>query len=168
MSAYTVEKDPIDLIVSAIVSLMNDEHRLFVDTDRMGTHLWDENYDSVNYKYRAHDEHEPYVWVPVPELFATDTVPVPTALWVQVDVTISNYIYQSCEHPQWRDSAACILVEATQNLIRTEKLIGWPKEDQVMQGGEWQYTGHNAALWNWTREEGFAAVLEATQHVEVQ
>jgi hypothetical protein len=98
MSAWIVTKAHIDVLVHAL-----GVRELFPDDmtpDEVGRLLWQENHNSVNYRY---DETEP-----CPEYVYT----APPSEWDlnEVMTEVSCYEYQTCEHPGWNPSVAHLLM----------------------------------------------------------
>jgi hypothetical protein len=113
MSAWIVSKAHIDALVS-IAKLTRDSHYPFTDDEltTMGKMLWQENVNSINYRYPDTQEGGDYPGPAdfnadyVPDYVYVATKPLPAAQLVKA---LSCYEYQSCEHPNWRSSAAFAL-----------------------------------------------------------
>lgn len=105
MSAFTVNQAHIDALVLAgvqyrIVDALPDTMA------ELGQLLWDENYRSVNYRY-SESEHAPeYRDPPRRGIIGRRLVDAAIAKAVHC------YEYQSCEHPEWRDSKAAQFCDA--------------------------------------------------------
>lgn len=101
MSAWTVERGHIDVLVAAL-------HFFEVPTKPdVGQMLWEENYRSVNYRY---DENERTPTYAPPE---NTRALHPVAVLKAIDC----YEYQSCEHPDWKGSQAHALCLALREAI---------------------------------------------------
>ena len=135
MSAFVVNNDHISAMVELAVGRgastdavywdeKGDGHPERVqreDFDRIGQLLLDENVRSVNARYKTDD-----VGVFVDAPFLQGATPVEGLKLVVC------YEYQSCEHPEWEQSAAFRLCEAiTRKLVR-------------------QVPGFEDAPWEWT------------------
>lgn len=120
MSAFVVSKDHIDYLVQAarlapartcqgIVMKLDGWH---VDThgDEVGRALWQENLNSVLYRYPAEREAGQYFREHYgPEVMAAYRCPVfPAKRFDPVAAlkAVRCYEYQSCEHPEWNGSPA--------------------------------------------------------------
>ena len=107
MSAWIVSKAHIDMLVTATVML---GERTRAEADVTGQMLWDENYKSVNARYRRHDKAPAY-------RFKARTWANPSELLK----ALACYDYQTCEHDAWgADNAAYDLVEKLR--VRVEPL----------------------------------------------
>lgn len=102
MSAWIVEKGHIDVLVQGMVQ---EGVIPMADRDDVGTVLWRENRDSVNYRYNGGEEVDDYKF---------HGVEAPLN-WHALLRAASCYEYQSCEHPTWDDSRACELIVLLQN-----------------------------------------------------
>lgn len=113
MSAYLVDRKTIDQIVSAAIQL---EVQVLIDgdfekasisnADDLGAFLWNENLNSVKYRYPNDTSgnrpgpiglYDAHIWN-----YAFDEV-----LFVQpleIAAALDTYEYQSCEHPGWFQS----------------------------------------------------------------
>ena len=102
MSAWVVERNHIEYLVSEITNPQNEtinyaEHLLGTrDPSKIGQELWNENYRSVNYRYGRKDEAPVFRYLG--KCYEHDPL--------QVLKSISCLNYQSCEHPEWKDSKA--------------------------------------------------------------
>lgn len=117
MSAFVVSQDHIRFLVNAGLSRTIAPHgltwnggwlkRYEPDTDEraalVGAMLWEENYKSVNYRYRESDAAPRYVHRDEP---ARSYNPI------HVLKAIACLEYQSCEHPEWEASGARAFCEA--------------------------------------------------------
>ncbi len=109
MSAYMVSKRHIDYLVTAALAA-----EFATDPDETGRMLWRECLNSLKFRYPGDGDGER----PGPAEFRDGDVdtytfraasaPTPVAL----HSLIRCYTYQSCEHPGWGDSLACMLTEA--------------------------------------------------------
>ena len=96
MSAFVVAREHIDALVLAGVQfgLLTDVRP--EPLAQLGTALWAENRYSVNYRYAETGPRE---------LYSAPTAEVILDPMSVVKAT-DCYVYQSCEHPGWADSAA--------------------------------------------------------------
>lgn len=123
MSAYIVDDKVIDYVLTAFVEYSRPyspsiclpifgegeagykTFDLNVEADRnaLGQMIVDENYASVNYRYREDDKPHRYKFRQHRAVLAANNrLPV----IVQAIKSIDNIDYQSCEHPGWRQSMA--------------------------------------------------------------
>jgi len=109
MSAFIVDKATIDALLTVYVALEREgdgcaEPLELARTpllDAIGQSLVSENYRSVNYRYQERgDLPEDYTFKPVPITAPLDMV-IPRALGA-----LNGYVYQACEHPDWKRSLA--------------------------------------------------------------
>ena len=91
MSAHVVDKQTIDELVQAL-----KQYGLCDLDTEAGQLLWDANVDSVDYRYAESTEPGTYTYAYRAR---------PTTLG-QVARSLTNYVYQSCEHPGWPGSEA--------------------------------------------------------------
>lgn len=154
MSAFVVGTDLIDLIVSAGWELSRRESRgVFVvrwsegqaewerdDLSALGSLILAENVRSVNYRYQETMPEDPaeldYVFRPVAINITT------AATWWDVISGIACVRYQSCEHPEWRDSLAARVLDRVERLVIS-------------------HMTPPTAAWCWSREEGQARMEAA-------
>ena len=147
MSAFVVRKPHVDALVSALVGVCGYPSEW---AGALGHKLWSENFRSVNCLY---EEEEP---TPV---YEPELVHGPFDL-VAVLKAASCMDYQSCEHPEWKQSEAFALLE----LLRSEifKLRPELGEEAVNRYGEpcerWQ-TLPEAKAAPWEVEEAGQVVL---------
>jgi hypothetical protein len=184
MSAYVVDRDTIDLLVAAALTLpelrgghpepefiwwvhsQQRRHRInrhgdhpagagprWYTADSLGRMLWDENVRSVRYRYPDDQPHE----LPGPAdaqwlaEYTASTADLRLAIrtgrirLADIVETVACYRYQSCEHPEWRNSVAA----AFSDELEAEAL-------RIYAGREEQQTGREAR-WGFTR----AALEEA-------
>lgn len=144
MSAFVVSKRHIDALVTAGLSLPQNygpmgwtipappaeaayqrgaawgpaaqseyeaHHRTLRRTDagRVGAMLWAENERSVNHRYDEEGIEEPYVYQRykgAPDLSPTVVLKL-----------ISCYEYQSCEHPEWKQSEAFAFCQSLRKAV---------------------------------------------------
>lgn len=93
MSAWTVDKGHIDMLVQSMI----DEGIIVAEVaDEVGKKLWTENFRSVNYRYRGRKRRPSYCFTPA-------SGPLEEAI---VLLNIGCYEYQTCEHPEWDASQA--------------------------------------------------------------
>jgi hypothetical protein len=90
MSAWIVTKGHIDCLVQALI---NEGIILRGQADRAGQALWQENHNSVNFRYREDTECPEY------HFEGTDQPLDDIVVWRQLDC----FDYQTCEHPEWHD-----------------------------------------------------------------
>ena len=131
MSAYIVSKKHIDCLVNTIKSKIGSAHWHaystsyasrymgvpldkdgFVDKDALGQRLWDENHESINYRYKLEDKAPNYRYE-VPAGIDTMSIAQNVRLF-------DCYGYQTCEHPGWQASPLKMLCEKmTDALLRS-------------------------------------------------
>ena len=99
MSAYIVSKEIINEIVTTAINLGVITEDL---ADNLGQMLWEENYSSVNFRYRENEVCEVYKY---DNLSTSDEVKNFTC-------AMELYSYQSCEHKGWMMSASRFLIES--------------------------------------------------------
>lgn len=130
MSAWIVSKDHIDLLVSEglrrrITCILDQNVHPFREVfltednrDEFGQMLWDENRESVDFRYQEHTEPDTYTFEWVNR--------VPSRVLMNA---IHSYEYQSCEHNDWKTSASCYFVtQLMDDLLRecvTGPDLGW-------------------------------------------
>lgn len=160
MSAYVVNTDLVDLIVTAADTLgrRRGGSGFFVRWDEgqaewltrdsltdLGGLLLAENVRSVNYRYGETMPTDPavlgYQYRPVHDLGVSIA-----ATWWDVLSGISCLRYQSCEHPEWGESLAARVLD------RVERLVV-------------DHLTPDTAAWEWTREEGKRRMAEAREKV---
>ena len=113
MSAWTVSKGHIDILVNALVKAglsgnVTGSLRQEV-ADEIGRRLWRENVRSVNYRYNERKRTPEYV----AELTDAELRPE------DVLAAIHCYQYQACERPDWDKSWAYRAMAALEGLYRT-------------------------------------------------
>jgi hypothetical protein len=159
MSAWTVGQDHIDLMVTAAMRLAgwNEKYINVPKTaDTLGQELWQENFDSVNFRYSEQEPVPEYHWTPVAEIQEGELTP---AHLVQLISAADCYDYQSCEHPAWSDSKAYWVTQAIKAWAEARLVgLGWPKVR--IHGGE-NWKGWAEAAWGWSREDGFKTGADA-------
>lgn len=152
MSAFTVGKDHIDLLVTVAVTMQGFKPQ-YVDVagfaDRLGAELWAENFRSVNFRYTEDEKPPEYHWQPVEGFDAQGAVETRALLAV---VGAANcYGYQTCEHPGWIESKAFWVTDAVQRWADSKlAAIGHPKEDRY-RTGQLDWVGRE--VWVFDREE---------------
>lgn len=147
MSAWLVSESHIQLLVNAASAGSFGGVRLALDEEALqegrlepgeawvkvtdlpptllGQTLWEENRDSVAYRYNGREETgDPVTYCAGPTLVAD-----PVTILKQIDV----YEYQACEHPHWDESVAKAFCEALRKDVVT------------------RLTGYDAAPWGWDR-----------------
>lgn len=150
MSAFTVDTAHIDTIVNA----MRQYAGVPVPTGaerNIGQMLWDENFASVNYRYRENES------APVYAPTLTDEPLSPIAVLKALDC----YEYQSCEHPGWEESDARKLCDAIRGIIFTDH-PDWGQTVNRYGYDQRRYTmlpEYGAAPWEVTSLDQVAAVI---------
>jgi hypothetical protein len=106
MSAYIVDKATIDAIVTgylkhtATASGVTEPPATLTElATKVGAMLWQENYNSVNARYRNNDVRPPYTFEPLS---------VPPSILLG---SLKCYRYQSCEHDGWETSDSYQIVD---------------------------------------------------------
>ncbi len=137
MSAYIVERNHIDYLVFAAFTwgdnkVWSEEEGRWIELDRkqIGQMLWNANTESVSYRYSDSDPFDlPGCSGDAPYLYTESK-----AAWghidpVQVMKACRCLNYQSCEHPEWKESSACSFLNEL-CITAMAKLPGWD-------GAEW-------------------------------
>lgn len=90
MSAWIVSKAHIDVLIHA----MGRRELLTMSPDAAGWMLWDENHQSVNYRYGESEPTPTYAYAP------------PVETWTSSELLkiLNCFDYQTCEHPGWKGS----------------------------------------------------------------
>jgi hypothetical protein len=107
MSAFVVDKEDIDVLVTAYLGLHEATART---ANKLGQTLWTENVNSVAYRYNMPERHgveylgyrravRDYAYAPV------------EADSAKIASTASCFDYQSCEHDAWETSEAKRIVD---------------------------------------------------------
>lgn len=117
MSMFIVSRNHIDHLVTAI----GVAELTTMSPDELGRMLWNENLESAKFRYPNDGDGER----PGPIDFRDSDVV--TYTWTRTPVltggilkaALRSYAYQACEHPAWKDSEACRLVEK-----RSDELAG--------------------------------------------
>lgn len=120
MSAYMVDRDHIDFLVSAMLDTRICRHGFhwywhessrslsggeLVRAAEIGQLLWSENLKSIQYRYGDRDNNDASFYVYGEHDFRAWAVMDP----VQIIKAVYCYQYQACEHDGWKDSEAkCI------------------------------------------------------------
>ena len=100
MSAFLLDAEHIDLIIDATIRM---ELIPQSNVDDVGQVLLDQNYRSVNHRYTGSNERAPrYRFKPFPFKYSRS----------DVEYAVRSYRYQSCETPDWEDTAPAALVDA--------------------------------------------------------
>jgi hypothetical protein len=158
MSAYIIDHDSIDLLVTAALRGIGSEGCLRVfhegewrtwnryeDADNLGQILHDTNVDSVNYLYSENTLPTRYQYN---GRMISDYLGSPVIPWGQVLGTISCYVYQSCENVEtWHTSIGKSIIDA----IRL-KVCGI-------------IANNDDARWGWTREDVITKIEELKKTV---
>ena len=132
MSAYIVSKKHIDCLVKIIESKIGSAHwhaystayanrwmgvpldnTGAVDRDALGQRLWDENHESINYRYQLEDKAPNYRYE-VPREVSCHGLCMSIAQQVRL---FDCYDYQTCEHPGWGVSPMKMLCEKMTNAL---------------------------------------------------
>ena len=161
MSAFTVNKDHIDLLVSFALNLggalSGPPEGLAQAADSMGADWWGEYFASVNFRYSESEETPEYSWVPVAEVVGIPVRELSTDVLLQAYQAARCFEYQSCEHPGWEDSRArqgMRLIEGAIEAIFAERGI----RKYVSRLGDERYPIPDRIAWEWSREVGFGQV----------
>lgn len=101
MSAFIVSDDHIHALVSYALGGANDRISTRHDNDQLGQVLVNENYRSVNYRYRAKDEPPRYSWRPTLRPFKP----------VEILKACDCYDYQSCETEDYDSTEAARIIQ---------------------------------------------------------
>ena len=134
MSAFMVDNDLIDLLVSAATPLGAERLGWYhggvwhygIDPTEVGQMMLAENRRSVDYLY---DEREP-----IPDYAFRRVDGIGEAIpWGQVALAIECFDYQACETPDWKESEAYAFCVAL--------------KDRLLQC----LPGYGDALWGWSR-----------------
>lgn len=158
MSAFTVNNDHIDLMVTAAVRLSGYNEK-YVDipkaADGLGRDLLAENFASVNFRYREETPVPEYSWTPVAEVQAEGDLPVPVLL--QILRAAHCYDYQSCEHPAWEASKAHRASRYIQEWVEDQLTARrWPKDAGMRsEPPTWRGLHRDGIVWEWDRSRGF-------------
>ena len=83
----------------------------------LGKKLIDENYKSVNYRYGENAEPHEFTYKPVKQRTA-----------VEILKACACYSYQTCEHPEWKESEAYVIVQVLKARA-INKLPGYAEAD---------------------------------------
>lgn len=118
MSAWIVSKTHIDYIVTALIAAELTPY----SPDETGRMLWRECLASVAYRYPDDADGDR----PGPADFRDSDVD--TYTWAETDAltggalakTLGCYDYQSCEHPQWKESESYALVSKLYGSVEHE------------------------------------------------
>lgn len=148
MSAYILSQEHIDCLVDAALTALHNSgfsyyhngERHPVDPfniDDLGRMLWRENIKSVAYRYQERTENNTLpgpIPTPDPESYHHEHIPY-LVNPVVVLKAIACYEYQTCEHPEWEESAACAFCEALRSrmiylLPGYEEAPGWDITDR--------------------------------------
>lgn len=98
MSAWTVAQGHIDVLVNALFEYGVVDPS--TNGRELGQELWHENHLSINHLYSESTPTPDYV------LTTTEAPLMPDAIFEAV----SCFVYQSCEHPEWKDSRSLKLM----------------------------------------------------------
>lgn len=114
MSTFIVSKDLIDALVTGWINLAKPPY----DTpaarrtraDQVGAMLWAENHKSVECLYKGRNgtpaDMPAYAYNPVPFPHVSEPRPIAPAVLARLAKLLDCYVYQSCEHPGWKESEA--------------------------------------------------------------
>lgn len=103
MSAFIVSKEHIDAMLTPLQSYSSDD-----ELSEMGNTLWQENYKSVNYRYRENEFAPEYRFVSNMQSN------------VQVLKLCNCYDYQSCETNTYKDSEAYKIVNSIRKIVSSD------------------------------------------------
>lgn len=143
MSAFTVHRDHIDLLVTASIYggphnrglrfFHDGEHHRFdrLEANLLGTILLEQNVASVCARYDGYADVDPYQYREVANVGGGENAFIP---WGHVLRALSCYEYQSCETDDWNESIAKAICDALRLKVC----------DRI---------GGADAPWEWTREE---------------
>ena len=166
MSAFILEGDTIDLLVTALINTAlvtpttdREKAVLSLSQDDLGDLLWQENRLSVEYRYNDQHTLPAYTWAIVPELAVTH--PAPLHL-VTLDKQRRCYEYQTCEHTTWRASDAHTLARLLEHAT-ADALTTWPRVPARRRPLGTEYLGAEEAPWDWTRVDGFPVPTPRTR-----
>lgn len=162
MSAFTINKDTIDLVVSAAVIGGRPTHDpgpeaardLVAHADRIGQKLWDANYAAVNHRYGLSDPVPTYEWAPVAELMGYSISP---EKMIQIERSRLCIAEQSCDYPRWDGSSARVFLDRLGEAI-ARRLTDWPMVPSVEHSGVMEYAGLSDAAEVWERGLGFKSI----------
>lgn len=161
MSAFILEDDTLDLLVSAGLHGVGADARLEVfhegewhqwnkyeNADALGSILKTENYKSVNYRYQEATPCEPYRYSGegIVQYLGSETV-LP---WAQVLASLDCYEYQTCEHPEWETSLAKAICDRIRRKVC--RIISREAETE----------------WVWTREDAQERMAEIRANIKAQ
>jgi hypothetical protein len=105
VSAWIISRKHIDLLVTVIIRSEIVATGGKTPTE-IGRTLWQENHNSVNYRYDENTPTPTYTHQPY-------AVPPADATWYLFALKqIDCYRYQSCEHPGWAESEANTITQA--------------------------------------------------------
>ena len=122
MSSFLVNRDTIDLLVTAVTMGRIPHDREPVDlppaaavrqADHIGRLLWSMNHAAVNRRYGTDTQPPDYEWRPVLELIGQIT---PEQL-VQIEKSRRTLAAQCEDHPDWGTSPARRLLDALERAI---------------------------------------------------
>lgn len=155
MSAYIVNRDIIDLLVTLAVTRRigtkeseGSELRAVVDhADHYGRVLWQANYDAFNQVTGADAETPRYEWLPVMELVVGEVTPEQL---VQIERSRRTLVEQSQSAPGWIGSEARKFLELLGRVI-DKGLESWSRVGSLER---LDYAGLRAADPHWTRAAG--------------
>jgi hypothetical protein len=132
MSAYIVNKDLIDLLVTVAIEgaphsrglrfVFQDEVKVLDanQANHIGQVLVDQNYNSVNYRYEETSPSYVYEYQLVQHIGGESGALIP---WGHVLKALSCYEYQSCESPDWDASLAFAICHAIRKKV-CERVAG--------------------------------------------
>jgi len=135
MSAWIVSKGHIDVLVTAV----KEHGEWSLSNDALGRLLWNENLESLKYRYPNDGDGQR----PGPNGFRDNDVntykyrtPSAELLTPVAQLKLAeSYDYQSCEHPQYQDSAARQIVRS---LINTLK-VGVSEDSEEYEDAPWGF-----------------------------
>ena len=136
MSAWTVSKTHVDVLVAGVLQVGGYHHRgvwcpiKLENATALGQMLWRENFRSVNYRYGERKSTPPYAYA-APDAYTRTSREWGQTIYLdeqsRVDPAVlakqvSCYDYQSCEHAAYNRSRAHSVVQALAgSLLRNVK-----------------------------------------------
>lgn len=126
MSCYIVLTEQIDAILTTAIKARayvkfpdgGYDYVASHNASTVGQILVNENYRSVNYRYRQQDEAPEYYYRPYRKELSA----------VAILKLVNNYMYQACEHPDWEKSDAFKISERIKDSL-INKLPGYDEAE---------------------------------------
>jgi hypothetical protein len=159
MSAFTVGKDHIDLLVTVAMRIPGFDPKFInipLTGTRLGQTLWTENYASVNYRYAEDTPVPEYIWESVPEVAEGQELHVGHLL--QILKAANVYEYQSMEHPGWSDSASFWVTHSIISWCGAELDKAGVRKIRTRSEDPPTYEGYRLMGGEWDRSKGFLPV----------